>query len=58
MGGGGGHTLVRPLGGLVGCSPRKYLYSTLDSDLILGGGGNSSWRGEIPVHPPLCMQPC
>ena len=36
--------------------PETFLYSTLDSDLILGGGGggdgNSSWKGEIPVCPP------
>ena len=23
-----------------------------------GGVGNSSWRGEIPVRPPLCINPC
>ena len=33
----GGTHISGPLGGLVACSPRK-----LDSDLILGGGGNSS----------------
>ena len=26
-------------------------------DLILGGGGNSSWRGEIPVRPPSVCNP-
>ena len=50
--GGRGHTLVRPLGGLVACSPIKFLYSTLDFDLILGGGGNSSWKGGNPSAPP------
>ena len=53
-GGGGGHTLVRPLGGLVGCSPRNFFvfYVRLWPNSGGGGGeGNSRWRGEIPVHP-------
>ena len=55
-GGGGGHTLVRPLGGLVACSPRKCLYSTLDFDLILGGGGGGGTQaggGKSQCAPPL-----
>ena len=42
------------------CSPENFLYSALDSDPILGGGGNSSWRGksQCAPPPPLCMQPC
>ena len=51
-----GHTFVRPLGGLVANSSTNFLYSTLDSNLILGG---LKLEGEIPVRPttPLCMQP-
>ena len=49
---------MRPLGGLVVSPPENFFNSTLRCDLILGGGGgNSSWSGEIPVGPPLCMQP-
>ena len=49
---------MRPLGDLVACSPRKVLYSTLDFDLILGGGGGElKLEGGNPSAPPLCMQP-
>ena len=57
---GGGHTLVRPLGGLVACSPRKFLYSTLDSDLILGGGGGGGTQaggGKSQCSPPSVCNP-
>ena len=61
MGGGGGaHTLVQLLGGLVASSPRIILYSMLDSDLILGGGrGGLKLEGGNSSAPPslLCMQP-
>ena len=47
---------MRPLGGLVACSPRKFLYSMLDSDILgetqAGGGGGG---GGNPSVPPLCM---
>ena len=42
-----GNVIVWPLGGVVACSPGMFLYSMLDSDLIMGGGE------EIPVFPPL-----
>ena len=52
---GGGHTLVRPLRGLVACSPIKvfifYIYITLDSDQILGGG-ELKLEGGNPSAPP------
>ena len=43
---------MRPLGGLVACFPRNFLYSTLDSDLILGGGGKLKLEGGNPSAPP------
>ena len=55
-GGGGGHISAAPRG-LVPCSPRKFLYSTLDSDLILGGGGGGTQAGggnpSVPL-PSVC----
>ena len=50
-GGGGGHISAASRGSGGIASPENFLYSTLDSDLILGGG-DLSWRGEIPVCSP------
>ena len=57
---GRGHTLVRPLGGLVGCYPREILCSTLDFDLILGGGGGGGTQaggGKSQCAPPSVCNP-
>ena len=51
-GGGGGAHISAASRGLVACSPRKFLYSTLDSDLILGGGGELKLEGGNPSAPP------
>ena len=46
------------------CSPRKFLYSMLDSDLVLGGGGGGGGGTQAGggksqcAPPPLCMQHC
>ena len=58
--GGGTHTLVWPLWGLVALLRQKvFLYSTLDFDLILGGvgGGGTQAGGGKSQCAPLCMQP-
>ena len=47
--GGGGHTLVRPLGVWWHAPPEN---STLDFDLILGGGGLKLEGGNPSVPPP------
>ena len=44
---------MRPLGGPVACSPRTFLDSALDSDLILGGGGTQAGGGKSQCAPPL-----
>ena len=50
---------MRHLGGLVACSPRKFLYSTLDFDLILGGGGGETQAGggKSQCAPPSVCNP-
>ena len=56
-GGGGGTHISAASRGLVACSPRKFLYSTLDSGLILGGEETQAGGGKSQcAPPPLCMQ--
>ena len=54
---GGTHTLVRPLGGLVACSPRK-IFCILHWTLTYfwgggGGGGTQAGGGKSQCAPPL-----
>ena len=54
---GGGHTLVRPLGVWWQAPPENFLYSTLDFDLILGGGKLKLEGGNPSAPPPSVCNP-